>query len=83
MKPASVAKFLTSLAGVAGIAITIGLATGDVAKWLTLGIAAATAIAVYLVPNSVQQTVDTVIPQPAPAAAETPSSLPKDQYPPV
>jgi len=66
MKPASIAKFLTSLAGVAGIAITIGLATGTVAKWVTLAISACTSIAVYLVPNA-----------PAPAADVTPASEPQ------
>jgi len=74
MKPAQVAKFLTSLAGVAGIAITIGLATGTVAKWVTLGISAATAIAVYLVPNT---------PVPAADVLPAPEPKPSDTYPPV
>ena len=45
------AKFLAALAGVAAQAITIGLATGDVAKWVTLAVSLLTAAAVYIVPN--------------------------------
>ena len=74
MKPAQIAKFLTSVAGVAGIAITIGLATGTVAKWVTLAISACTAVAVYLVPNS---------PAPVPDVTPVPAPSPPETYPPV
>jgi hypothetical protein len=48
----TVMKFLVALAGVAGIAITQGLLTGDAAKWAGVGISIVTAVAVYLAPNA-------------------------------
>lgn len=47
----AVAKFLTAVIGVAGEVITLGLAHGSAAHWVTVGIGVATALAVYLVPN--------------------------------
>lgn len=51
MKLATIAKFVTALTGMAGEIVTLGIAHGQVAHWLTVGIAIATALAVYLVPN--------------------------------
>lgn len=49
---AEIRKFLTALAGVAGTAIAQGLVSGAAAKWLSLAIAATTAVLVYLIPNA-------------------------------
>lgn len=51
MNPGRIAKFLMALAGAAGQAITLGLATGTARSALTVTIGTLTAIAVFLVPN--------------------------------
>ena len=66
--PALFAKFLTALAGVAAQAITLGLAVGDVAKWVTLGIGLITAVAVYFVPNNPAAPLPVVVVPPKPPA---------------
>jgi hypothetical protein len=52
MSPGRIAKFLTALAGAAGQAIALGLATGTARNILTLAIGTLTAAAVFLVPNT-------------------------------
>lgn len=45
------AKFAVTLVAAAGVALDVGLATGDVAKWIAVGIMAANAAGVFYVPN--------------------------------
>ena len=60
-----VAKFLTALVGVAAVAISQGLLTGNVAKWVAVIITVGAAIGVWAVPN---------VPQPSAAPAESPAA---------
>jgi hypothetical protein len=71
---AEVAKFLTALAGAGGIIIANGLATGDVARWLSIAISIVTAVAVFLVPNAPATTaIKTADNQPATDDSEVPA----------
>lgn len=45
-------KAVTALVGAAGEAVTLGLVTATWGKWLAVGIAFATALGVYVVPNA-------------------------------
>ena len=45
------AKFLAAATGAAAVAVSLGLLSGDVQKWVTGGLAVATAFVVYLVKN--------------------------------
>jgi hypothetical protein len=73
-KAAEVAKFLTALAGAAALIVTQGLATGAVAKWLSIAISIVTAVAVFLVPNTpAAATTKTADNQPATDDPEVPA----------
>jgi hypothetical protein len=46
-----IAKFLTALAGAGAQVLALGLLTGPAQGWVTVGVAALTAAAVFAVPN--------------------------------
>ena len=48
---AQFAKFVTAASGAVAVAISLGLLSGDPQKWVTGGLAVATAFLVYFVPN--------------------------------
>lgn len=68
-----VAKFIAALIGAAGSVLSAGVLPDSVAKWVAVGIAALTAIAVYLVPNA---------PKPAPTVSRSFNFWPHVQLPP-
>lgn len=45
-------KFVTAVAGLAGVLISTGFLSGQTEHWVTVAIGAVTAVLVYLVPNS-------------------------------
>lgn len=46
------AKFIAAATGAVAVAISLGLLTGDMQKWVTGGLGVATAFIVYFVPNA-------------------------------
>jgi hypothetical protein len=51
-KPAGIRKFIAAASGAAATMVTAGLLSGTAERWTTGILAAATAAAVYLVPNT-------------------------------
>ena len=57
-------KAVVALVGAGAALLTEGLVTGTAAKWLTAGVAAATVLGVYVVPNSKQGVIHDNKPSP-------------------
>lgn len=66
------AKWLVSLAGVVGIAISQGLVTGTAAKWAAIIIGAIASVGVWRVPNAGAPTSSPAAASPAGPAAVSP-----------
>lgn len=68
----TISKFLAAAGGAVAIAISLGLLTGDAQKYVTGGLAIATAFVVYLVKNSTAPVV--VAAAAVPKAPEAPAA---------
>lgn len=76
----AVAAFITAAVGAAGEAITLSLVHGDAAKWVTIGIGAATAVgaylAVFLAPKNAGPPAETLTPIQPPVVPPVPPPMP-------
>jgi hypothetical protein len=69
------AKFIAAATGAVAVAVSLGLLSGDAQKYVTGGLAVATAFTVYFLKNAAPVPASTMLTGPAPAVAIVPPPL--------
>lgn len=66
-------KAIVAICGVAAMALNQGFVHGTVAKWISIGLAVATAFGVYMVPNKQKSVPAPIDPPPPPVPSPAPA----------